>query len=131
MIELRPGHSPPHVTMAAFTALGSHQMSSVALARTQPSASALLRDAACACACLDAVQVPCRCRADTVCRPCMCAVFACCCVRGHCVATLESLRRMDPSTISFELRKFIPGNCCAIGFFTVFLVRLGPGGHTR
>ena len=63
MIELRPGHSPPHVTMAAFTALGSHQMSSVALARTQPSASALLRVAACACVCRGAVQMPCRCRA--------------------------------------------------------------------
>ena len=62
MIELRPGHSPPHVTMAAFTALGSHQMSSVALARTQPSASALLRVAACAYVCLGAVQMPCRCR---------------------------------------------------------------------
>ena len=79
MIELRPGHSPPHVTIAACTVLGSHQMSSVALARTQPSASALLRDAACACVCLDAVQVPCRCRVDTV---CMRAVCACCCARG-------------------------------------------------
>ena len=46
------------------------------------------------------------------------------------MVALESLRRMDPSTISFELRKFIPGNTCAIGFFTVFFVRLGPGGHT-
>ena len=50
---------------------------------------------------------------------------------GHCMVALESLRRMDPSTISFELRKFMPGNTCAIGFFTVFFVRLGPGGHTR
>lgn len=64
--------------------------------------------------------------------PCACVLCARAAVHEvHCVATLESLRRMLPSTISFELRKFIPGNCCAIGFFTVFLVRLGPGGHTR
>jgi len=46
MIELRPGHSPPHVTIAAFTLDGSHQMYSVAFARMQPSASALLRELA-------------------------------------------------------------------------------------
>ena len=90
MIELRPGHSPPQVTMAACTTLGSHQMSSVALARTQPSASALLRVAAC----LGAMHVPCRCHVQ--------AMHVCCVRVLLCMGSLRGRLGVVPQDGSLD-----------------------------